>query len=161
IAGTDGQNLYLLIVVTDPQVTLEQTIDPRLPPEKRGDHLWLSLQSTSGEEQTYLFATSAPGLISARRPTVSRYGEPGEQTESRIQGWWQPDHNGYRLEISVPLAMLATHFGFEVVDVGRFTTPPLHAGTLSATGRRPLGRLLLPSTVLQQRLKPLLPPDTY
>ena len=84
-AGVEGNYLYLLLRVFDNEVQLERTSDSRLAPEERSDHLWLDFTDASALRETLLFATSAPGLISARRMTLSSYGERGEQLEPRIQ----------------------------------------------------------------------------
>ncbi len=160
-AGTDEQNLYLLFRVFDADVRLERTADVSLPPEKRADHLWISLPAADNTPRLYLFATNAPGLIGARTPTLSAYGERGERVEPRIQGWWQPDRQGYRLEIRIPLSLLGSRLGFEAVDVGDFSGAPIRAGTLDAQTRAPVsGRLLMPSTGLEHELAALLPAGT-
>lgn len=156
----DDRNLYLLLVVADASPQLEQISDPRRVPDTRADHVWLSLESAPGIPVLYLLATSAPGLISARRPVVSSYGERREIVEPRIQAFWQLDHSGYRLEIRVPSAMVGPRMGFEVVDVSAQGAVPVRVGTLDLTTREPRGRLLIPSTALARELAPMLPPAT-
>lgn len=161
VAGMDDAYLYLLLEVTDPSVTLEANTDPRLEPEQRADHVWIAFETPAGLEQTYLFATSAPGLISARRPTLSAYGERGEQIEPRIQAYWQPDPAGYRLEARVPMGLVGGSFGFEVVDIGAGGGLPVRAGTLDATTRQATGRLMHPSAALARELSAMLPPAAH
>ncbi len=156
----DDRNLYLLLVVADASPQLEQASDLRRMPDTRADHVWLSLESAPGSPVLYLLATSAPGLISARRPVLSSYGERREIVEPRIQAFWQPDHDGYRLEIRVPSAMVGPRMGFEVVDFSSQGAAPVRVGTLDLTTREPRGRLLVPSTALARELEPLLPPAT-
>lgn len=156
----DDRYLYLLLVVADASPQLEQLSDARRTPETRADHVWLSLESAPGDPVLYLLATSAPGLISARRPLMSSYGERREVVEPRIQAFWQPDHAGYRLEIRVPSTMVGPRMGFEVVDVSAQNAVPVRVGTLDLTTREPRGRLLLPSIALTRELAPLLPPAT-
>lgn len=158
-AGVEGSYLYLLLRVFDNEVQLERTSDSRLEPEQRSDHVWLDFTDPAGLRETLLFATSAPGLISARRATLSSYGERGEQLEPRIQGYWQPESDGYRLEARVPLAMVGTSFGFEVVDIADSVARgalPNRAGTLDES-RQARGRVLLPAVALARELAPLLP----
>lgn len=159
-AGVEGSYLYLLLRVYDDEVQLERTSDSRLEPEERSDHVWLDFIDPAGLRETLLFGTSAPGLISARRTTLSTYGERGERLEPRIQAYWQPESDGYRLEARVPLALLGTHLGFEVVDIADSVARgalPARAGTLDAA-QQAKGRLLLPSVALARELTPLLPP---
>jgi dedicated sortase system histidine kinase len=156
----DDRNLYLLLVVADPSAQLEQVADPDGDAETRADHVWLALESPAGERVLFLLATSAPGLISARRPVFSSYGERREIAEPRIQAFWQPDHAGYRLEVRIPSAMTGSRLGFEVVDGGAADTVPVRVGTLDPTTRAPRGRLLVPSTALARELASLLPPAT-
>jgi two-component system sensor histidine kinase ChvG len=159
-AGVEGSYLYLLLRVFDNEVQLERTSDARLAPEERSDHVWLDFTDPAGLRETLLVATSAPGLISARRMRLSSYGERGEQLEPRIQAYWQPEADGYRLEARVPLAMVGSSFGFEVVDIADSVARsalPARAGTLDAS-RQATGRVLLPSVALSRELAPLLPP---
>jgi dedicated sortase system histidine kinase len=157
-AAIDDDYVYLLLLVTDSQVQLEDSSDPHTEPEDRADHVWIAFDSPQGMNQLYLFATSAPGLISARRPTLSSYGERSEQVEPLIQAYWQPDPKGYRLEARIPLALVGDRFGFEVVDIGEPGSEPVRAGTLTEPERQAMGRLLRPSAALARELSAMLPP---
>lgn len=160
VAGVDNDYLYLLLRVVDDEVQLENTSDARLEPEARSDHVWLDFSNRQGLRETLLIATSAPGLISARRTTLSSFGERGERLEPRVQAFWQPEHDGYRLEARVPLGMVGSRFGFEVVDIAGSVARgalPARAGTLDAATRQAAGRVLLPSVSLARELAPLLP----
>src|SRR6185295_7988314 len=84
-AAVDETSLYLMLVVTDPTPRLEQSNDPSAPLLSRGDQVWLAFDSPGGTSELYLLATQAPGLLSARRPTTSTYGERREVTDPRIQ----------------------------------------------------------------------------
>ena len=162
-AGVEANYLYLLLHVIDDQVQLERTSDSRVEPEVSSDHVWLDFTTPAGLRDTLLFATSAPGLISARRTTISTYGERGEQLEPQAQAFWQPESDGYRLEARVPLAMMGERFGFEVVDIADSVVPdalPARVGTLDASTRQARGRVLLPSETLARELAQLLPPAT-
>jgi len=160
-AGVDGDYLYLLLRVIDDEVQLETTSDARLEPEARSDHVWLDFVTPQGLRETLLLATSAPGLVSARRTTLSAYGERGERLEPRVQAFWQPERDGYRLEARVPLRMVGARFGFEVVDIAGEVArgaEPARAGTLDSATRQAVGRVLIPSVALASELAPLLPP---
>ena len=76
-----------------------------------------SASEALGQDSQALLATSAPGLLSARQPVVSTYGQRREVPEPRIQAYWQPEPHGYRLEIRVPASMVGSQLGFEIVDV--------------------------------------------
>jgi dedicated sortase system histidine kinase len=157
-AAFDDRNIYLLLVVADATPRLEPSSNPD-DPEARADHAWLALISPSGTHERYLLSTSAPGLISARLPVVSTYGQRRELPEPRIQAYWQAEPRGYRLEIRVPSTMVGAQFGFEVVDVSAQSAVPARTGTLDAS-HEPRGRLLLPSTRLASELDGLLPAAT-
>jgi dedicated sortase system histidine kinase len=159
-AAVDDANLYLILVVNDPTPSFEQTNDPAAPLRARGDHVWLGFDTPDGKSESYLLATQAPGLLSARRPTTSTYGERREVIEPRIQAFWQPVHGGYQLEIRIPRAMVGSHLGFEVVDVGVGADLPARAGTLDPATHQPSGHLVVPSPTLALALEPLLPADT-
>ncbi len=160
-AGVDDDYLYLLLRVVDDEVQLETTSDARLEPEARSDHVWLDFVSPQGLRDTLLLATSAPGLVSARRTTLSAYGERGERLEPRVQAFWQPERDGYRLEVRVPVKLVGPRFGFEVVDIAAEVARgalPARAGTLDPSTRQAVGRVLIPSAPLARELTPLLPP---
>ncbi len=159
-AAFDERNLYLLLDVADTSPRLERSSDAARAPESRADHVWLSLLSPAGMHELYLLSTSAPGLISARRPVVSTYGERREVPEPRIQAFWQPAQGGYRLEVRLPSAMVGARLGFEVVDISGPDAMPVRTGTLDVATREPRGRLLLPSAKLARELDALLPPST-
>jgi len=160
LVGSDDTYVYLLFVVRDAAVRLEQGTDSHLRPEERGDHVWLGFATPTGENDTAFFATTAPGLISARRSTVSTYGERGEQLEPRIQGYWQPDPAGYRLEARVPLELLGGRIGFEIVDARTAGVEPVRIGTLEPESHEAVGRLMRPSNALSRELAAMLPPAT-
>ncbi|HSC08014.1 MAG TPA: ATP-binding protein [Steroidobacteraceae bacterium] len=155
-AGFDDRNLYLLLVVADATPRLEQSSTER-DPETRADHAWIAFLAPNGTNELYLFSTSAPGLLSARQPVVSTYGQRREVPEPRIQAYWQPEPHGYRLEIRVPASMVGSQLGFEIVDVADDEGPPIRIGTLDPATHAPRGRLLLPSARLASELDTLLP----
>ncbi|HKE43544.1 MAG TPA: ATP-binding protein [Steroidobacteraceae bacterium] len=159
-AAVNEANLYLMLVVSDATPSLEQSNDPAAAPQSRGDHVWLAFDTPGGGSELYLLATPAPGLLSARRPAVSTYGERREIVEPRIQAFWQPLHSGYHLEIRLPRSMVGTHLGFEVVDVSTRTQAPVQLGTIDPTTHQPAGRLVIPSDTLSNALTPLLPSAT-
>ena len=159
-AAADDSSLYLMLMVDDSTPTLEQSNDPSSPLRARGDHVWLAFETPDKTSESYLLATPAPGLLSARRPSVSTYGERREAVEPRIQAFWQPTHDGYQLEIRLPRAMVGARLGFEVIDVGAPEQMPVHVGTLDPTTHEPSGRLIIPSASLSASLQPLLPAAT-
>ncbi len=159
-AGFDDRNLFLLLDVADATPRLEQPANPGPSPEARADHVWLSLLDPAGIHELYLLSTSAPGLFSARRPTVSTYGQHREIPEPRVQAYWQPGSQGYRLEVRLPSTMVGARLGFEVVDFATPESVPARTGTLDASTREPRGRLLLPSAQLANELDALLPAST-
>jgi dedicated sortase system histidine kinase len=160
LVGADDTYVYLFLVVRDAVVRLEQGSNPHLPPEDRGDHAWLGFATPSGTHDAVFFATSAPGLISARRTTTSKYGERGEQLEPRIQAYWEPDTSGYRLEVRVPLELVAGRIGFEIVDANTPGGEPNRIGTLEPGSHVAIGRLMRPSSALSRELAAMLPPAT-
>ena len=104
-----------------------------------------------------MLSTSAPGLLSARQPVVSTYGQRREVPEPRIQAYWQPEPHGYRLEIRIPASMVGSQLGFEVVNVTADEAPPIRIGTLDSATHAPRGRLLLPPVRLASEVDTLLP----
>jgi len=141
VAGSRDGYLYILFSVVDESVIYR---DPQNPLSLNADQLNVALRDRQGKLRRYLINALSPGRattfeIPARRTTVPT------RIEVRVRAQWQPNANGYVLELRLPLSMLGTQLGFRVLDVdsriSNAELDPLGAASVHVT-RYPL---VLPS----------------
>ncbi|CAA0107961.1 Sensor protein CreC [Halioglobus japonicus] len=113
-AQTDEEYLYLMLKVSDPEVSYH---NPRLSREPNGDRLILRLWR-EGRRQDYVISTTAPGRV---RATASNRRERGIDPAD-IQGYWQDAVGGYTVELQIPLAYTGGRLGLYIVDAKREKT---------------------------------------
>lgn len=111
ISGVYGDDLYLLVRVTDNRIVYPPA---QLDRRSRGDQLYLSLDDPQRKRRHYLISTSAPGWAGAY--LLDRKDRPLRR-EARIQAEWQETANGYSVELRLPLAMLGGRLGVTLSDV--------------------------------------------
>ncbi len=126
VTAGDDRYLYLFVNVRDDDV---RYLDP-----SRGDlhdRVLLRVHDPNGTEVEYLFETSAPGAVQARR-------RGSDDTLDPILGVWQPTATGYQLEARLPWALIGARFGFAVVDGDATPSdPPVWAGSSDPAGGVP------------------------
>ncbi|MEM6640412.1 MAG: ATP-binding protein [Pseudomonadota bacterium] len=116
LLGHDSVYLYLFIEVFDDYVTWW---DPGRGPVH--DRLLVRWTRPDGRIETRLVQTAAPGPVG---------GDRGD-----LLGEWQPNANGYQIELRVQRRLVDESFGFVVIDGdGVPMDPPLHAGTMPIDG---------------------------
>ena len=93
-AQTYGDNLYVMLQVTDPNLVY---YNPGLA-GPNGDRLVIRLWY-DGRPQDYVIAAIAPGNVRARRLNDRQSGI----NATDIQGHWQDSQNGYTIELQIPL----------------------------------------------------------
>jgi dedicated sortase system histidine kinase len=133
-AGSTDRYLFLYVEVDDPRYVPEPR-DPH-PERDRFDRIDLTLQESDGALQTYLFATSAPGLIEARSVTPGEDGADRLAAEPRIQGFWLQTSRGFHLEARIPLSLVGPRLWIQAEDgTGRKAAPldPARGGRLFLT----------------------------
>ena len=158
LSGVYERMLYLLLEVHDEHPVFDGLGTNWLDPAAFGDRIWIGYEDSEGEQQQVFLAATGPGSVSARRISVGEYGQRSADLEPRIRGAWQPTHDGYRIEMRVPLSMLGGGFGVLVDDRDARGAPPVSYGTLRAEDLHTQGRLIVASpdltTYLAQFLQP-------
>jgi two-component system sensor histidine kinase ChvG len=133
-AGSTDRYLFLYVEVDDSHYVPE----PRdsHPERDRFDRIDLTLQESDGALRTYIFATSAPGLIEARSIIPGEDGADRLAAEPRIQGFWLQTSHGFQLEARLPLSLVGPRLWIQAEDgTGRKAAPldPAHGGRLFMT----------------------------
>jgi two-component system, OmpR family, sensor histidine kinase ChvG len=144
-AGSTERYLYLYVEVDDSHFDAEPA-DVH-PARDRFDRVDLTLQRSEGVQQSYFFATAAPGLIAAQSVVADDGGQLRVIEEPRIQAYWLQTSVGYRIEARIPLSFVGPRLWIEAVD-GR---GPRRAG-VSATAVPEGGRLFFTTTGLDELL---------
>ncbi len=113
-AGSTERYLYLYIEVDDSHFDAEPA-DVH-PARDRFDRVDLTLQRSDGMQESYFFATAAPGLIAAQRIVAGDQGQDRVIEEPRIQAYWRQASAGYRVEARLPLSFVGPRLWIEAVD---------------------------------------------
>jgi two-component system sensor histidine kinase ChvG len=114
LAGSTERYLYLYIEVDD---THFDAAPSNLHPERdRFDRVDLTLQRPDGTPESYVFATSAPGLIAAQRVVKGDDGQYRAIEEPRIQAFWLQTAAGYHVEARIPLSFVGSRLWLEARD---------------------------------------------
>jgi hypothetical protein len=74
------------------------------------------LHGRDGAQQSYFFATNAPGLIAAQSAVTGDQGQDRAVEEPRIQAFWLQTSAGYRLEARIPLSFVGSRLWIEARD---------------------------------------------
>jgi two-component system, OmpR family, sensor histidine kinase ChvG len=158
LAGVHERMAYLLIEVHDSHVVWDAPGLDVLDPTGFGDRIWVAFTDAAGAQHQYLFATSEPGRVYARRIETEDLGRQVAIEEPRIVGGWQLMSGGYRVELRIPLSMLGARLGVLVDERARRGADALSFGTLDPDSLAPQGRLLIPSPELSNYLGQFIQP---
>ena len=113
-AGSTERYLYLYIEVDDTHFDPEPS---NVHPERdRFDRVDLTLQRPDGTQESYFFATSAPGLIAAQSIVKGDDGQDRAVEEPRIQAFWLQTAAGYHVEARIPLSFVGSRLWIEAKD---------------------------------------------
>lgn len=153
LTGIHERTLYALIDVQDNQLVFDAPDTDALDPAGFGDRLWIGFRSAEGDERQVFIAAQSPGLVRARRIEVREYGRQETVVESRIEGAWQPTPKGYRVELRIPLSLVADRFGVLVDDRDKLGATAVSFGTLSVDDLSTQGRLIAASPDLDEYLQ--------
>jgi two-component system, OmpR family, sensor histidine kinase ChvG len=113
-AGSTERYVYLYIEVDDSHFDAEPA---DVHPERdRFDRVDLTLQRSDAMQESYFFATVAPGLIAAQSVVTGDQGKHRVIEEPRIQAYWLQTSAGYRVEARIPLSFVGPHLWIEAID---------------------------------------------
>ena len=113
-AGKYDQYLFLMFEVQDIDVVFLSGAESQID---QSDHLDLLLGRSDDKPMRFrLVLASAPQVRSFRMLSSDDAGERFE-ADGRIQAAWRKSKSGFRIEVKVPLEMIAGKVGFEIVNV--------------------------------------------
>jgi two-component system, OmpR family, sensor histidine kinase ChvG len=158
LTGVYQHLLYAVIEVHDEHPLFDAPATNVLDPETFGDRVWVAYEDAQGVQHQVFLAATAPGAVSARRIETGEYGQRSAPIEPRIRGAWQSTPQGYRIELRVPLSLVARGFGVLVDDRDRRGATPVSYGMLRSEDLHTLGRLIVASPELEHYLAQFLQP---
>ena len=158
LSGVYERMLYLLLEVHDEHPLFDAPGTNTLDPATFGDRVWIGFADPQGQEQQLFLAATGPGALTARRIETGEYGQRAAVLEPRVHGAWQSTHDGYRIELRVPLSMLGSRFGVLVDDRDARGAVPVSYGTLRSDDLHTLGRLIVADPALGSYLMQFLQP---
>lgn len=126
LLSADHDWLYLLARVRD---ATRARVDASDPGAATSDHLTLTLQR-GDLSRSYLLASVAPGHFDARTLTEAN----DNALPTTLEGVWQEDGSGYRVELRLPRAQMPDRLALNVYDSAMPTpqaAPPLPVLSLS------------------------------
>ena len=158
LSGVYERMLYVLLEVHDEHPVFDAPGTNTLDPATFGDRVWLGFEDSQGEEHQVFLAATGPGALTARRIESGEYGQESAVIEPRVIGAWQPTKDGYRVEIRMPLSMVASRFGVLVDDRDARGAAPVSYGTLRSDDLHTLGRLIVAAPELGSYLAQFMQP---
>ena len=155
ILGQRKQYLYILLQVRDDTVVYH---NPGSNQIRDSDQVEMLIGNNYQVTRKYYFSPSAPGRFSPYRiEIITREWEESEYVRyiTNITAEWQPDKEGYTLEIAMPLYMADERMGFIVRDVDDRNSRKItgSAGTAGPETETRPGRLVRSSEEISSLLK--------
>lgn len=152
LAGHNGDYLYLVVEVTDSQLSYRR---PGLPRGLAGDQVDLRLGGRSGESRRYRVSPIAPGRVSVFAVDSSDPLTPLNRPEPRIWAYWQPGPGGYTVELRIPMSLMKARMAVDVADVDPVRGKASQIlSTAAGSGAAP-GRLVFPSPGIEGVIRSL------
>jgi two-component system, OmpR family, sensor histidine kinase ChvG len=158
LTGVYERMLYAVIEVHDEHPLFDAPGTNVLDAATFGDRVWLAFEDAEGVQRQVFLAATGPGAVSARGIEIGEYGQRSAPIEPRVRGAWQSTPQGYRIELRVPLSMVARGFGVLVDDRDRRGAAPVSYGMLRTDDLHTLGRLIVAAPELGPYLTQFLQP---
>lgn len=155
LMGIYRNDLYLVFRVYDNRIIYR---DPNQADPLSCDHIKISLVNKNGEFTRYVFATEAPGWLTAQSMPTQTDDENQPiwpKPDSRIKGEWQEFNGGYTVEIRIPAALFGTKMAFSITDVDDAASRVVASvvGNTEGTDSNHLGTMIYPSPELENLLR--------
>ena len=156
-AGVLNDYLYLLFEVRDDHVIYRRPNSLHLD---KNDYLSIGIQDRGGVFRRYRLATIAPGWINAYLMADDVTQDVVQRVEYRIKGEWQEFAGGYNIEIRIPVDLIGSRTGFEIVDVDNAATRMVESRVGNGDTQRleGLGSIVMPTAAMEALLQRLQKP---
>ncbi len=156
VLGQRENYLYGLLQIQDEQILYHQ---PSNESTLDSDYVQLVIGDEYTVRNRYYFSPSGPGRFNPFQIEMipDEWDEPQEYIRhiTNVAAEWQPVSGGYNLEFSMPLQMARERMGFVVVDVDVPGSDTSKLGTAGPETENRPGRLLKPSSKIEQIIKRL------
>ncbi len=154
LLGQRGKYLYALFLVKDDHLVYRH---PNSLYPGRADHIQIGIEDRDGQLHRYLLATEKPGWSNGFHMDQDPRIELPQNNESRIQGVWAENADGYIVELRIPLDMIGKRLAFAVADVDDPSERSVEMliGTANPGQIGELGWLLAPSVAIEKLLRSL------
>ena len=147
LAGINGNRFYLFISVASKNTSYRN-------PSKReltnNDHLLLKLTTNNGAISDIIASPIAPGPLDL----LSRSGSRHFVKDSSLRGYWQDTHNGYQIELEIPLSRVQQGLGFSIIKPSSTSSEGLWSGITPPEEQRILANVIYRQQALESLLKP-------
>ena len=141
LAGSFDRYLYFRVEVRDGNWVFDADDAAALDPAASGDRLWIAFDRPEGGRSEFFLSGDRAGNLRGRSTQRGDYGQTRLVSEPRIAGAWARSAAGWRVEMRIPLAMLAGNFGLVMDDRDRRGQPANSYGSLNTenlSGSAPL-----------------------
>lgn len=154
MVGQYAGYLYAMFNVSDDHVVMRPSNSLRID---RNDHLQIAMTDEKGDFQRYIVAPSEAGWVNAYLLKGSADSVIPDKLETRIQGQWRNNSEGYVIELRFPLNMMSSKIAFAIVDVDDPVSRKVEytIGTANTSQLDSLGTVLVPSPEIESILKGL------
>ena len=119
LTGSFDRYLYFRVEVKDSNWVFDADDAAALDPAASGDRLWIAFDRPEGGRSEFFLSGDRAGNLRGRSTQRGDYGQTRPISEPRIAGAWARSAAGWRMEMRVPLAMLAGNFGLVMDDRDR------------------------------------------
>ncbi len=155
LVGSYKKYFYIMLQVIDDKLVYRKASSLSMD---KNDHLKIVLRDKEGELKTYIIATSSPGWVNAQRVEYDEDEWRVVAPEYRIKGEWQETHNGYNIEIRIPLALVGDNLSFFIVDVDDSASVEIESVIGSSPSPDEPGTVIIPSADVETLLNRVVRP---
>ncbi len=159
LLGKRGKYIYAIFIVKDDKVVYRQKNSLFLD---KSDHLQIAVEDSRGKLNRYIVATTKPGWVNGFLMSGDLDNMLPTKNETRIQGVWSANEEGYILELRIPVELVGQKLAFAIGDVddpiSRETVTII--GTANTEKLEKIGWLLGPSTTIVEILESLNRPQS-
>jgi len=147
LAGINGNRFYLFISVASKNTRYR---NPSRRELTNNDHLLLKLTTNDGVITDIIASPIAPGPLDL----LSRSGSRHFVKDSSLRGYWQDTHNGYQIELEIPLSRIEHGLGFTVIKPSSAHSGKQWSGITPPEEKRILANVMYRQQALESLLEP-------
>jgi len=147
LAGINGNRFYLFISVASKNTHYR---NPSRRELTNNDHLLLKLVANDGTITDIIASPIAPGPLDL----LSRSGSRHFVKDSSLRGYWQDTHNGYQIELEIPLSRVKQGLGFTIIKPSSASSEKQWSGITPPEEHRILANVMYRQQALESLLEP-------